>query len=66
MNKTIVHGFMCSVDFYDEIGVAFKPQGFIIYGSLEDCKSNMLCANVCGIVEVELNMVKEYEGELNG
>lgn len=56
-----VRGFMCKIDFEDELGAACG--GNKIFPSVEDLKANKRCAESCGIVEVEVRFVRIVQPE---
>lgn len=49
-------GFMCKVDFEHEVGVA--KGAHIIASSVEELKKRRRCVDRCGIVEVEVKLVR--------
>lgn len=49
-------GFMCTVDFHHELGSAFG--GTKIYPDEENLIMNRPCVDQCGIVEVEISIVR--------
>ena len=57
--KSRRHGFMDMVDFQHELGEALG--GNKIYPNVEDFKQHNPCWNSCGIIEVEVRMVREVE-----
>jgi hypothetical protein len=50
-------GFMCRTDFLHELGDAMG--GNMIYPSLNDLKRCEPCYKQCGVVEVEIKLVRE-------
>lgn len=52
-------GFMCKTDFFYELGNAVG--GETVYASVEDLKVRRPCAEGCGIVEVEVRLVRVVE-----
>lgn len=52
-------GFMCKTDFLYELGNAVG--GETVYASVEDLKARRPCAEGCGIVEVEVRLVRVVE-----
>ena len=54
MSKT---GYMCEIDFDCELGRA--KGGTRVYPSIEDLKERHDCWEECGIVEVEVRMVRQ-------
>lgn len=52
-------GYMCRVDFEVE---AFQPMdGNAVYADIEDLKEHRKCTEGCGIVEVEVTLVRIVE-----
>ena len=49
-------GFMCQIDFEDELYRA--AGGNKVYASIEDLKENHTCWESCGIVEVRVEYVR--------
>ena len=47
---------MCKTDFDWELGEALG--GTDLYSSIEDLRENRECVDTCGIVKVEINLVK--------
>ena len=58
-SKTLRRGFMDMVEFQHELGEVLG--GNKIYPSVEDLKEYILHWDSCGIVEVEVRMVREVE-----
>lgn len=57
-------GFMCQIDFEDELYNA--AGGCKVYASIEDLKENHSCWESCGIVEVRVEYVRTVvEQDLN-
>jgi len=59
MGKDTRTGFMCMTDFDHELGDA--AGGNRVYPSVEDLQANKICCtdkHTCGIVEVEVKVVK--------
>lgn len=52
-------GFMCKTDFLYELGNA--AGGETVYASVEDLKARRPCTEGCGIVEVEVRLVRVVE-----
>ena len=52
-----VVGYMCATDWYYELGYA--TGGNRVYASIEDLKSDRPCVEECGIVEVEVRLIKD-------
>ena len=52
-----VKGYMCEIDWNWELGEA--AGGTTVYATLNDLKENHKCWEECGIVEVEVKMVKQ-------
>lgn len=48
----VVTGYMCLTDFEYELGNA--SDGNKVFPSVDNLRHHMRCANVCGIVEVEV------------
>lgn len=61
MKKKGVVGYMCMTDFYDELCLGC-PNSQIVCGSVRDLRREKKCVNggkgSCGIIEVELRVVK--------
>ncbi len=49
-------GYMCSTDFYHELGEA--AGGTKIYRSKEDCLANCSCVRECGMFKVKISFDK--------
>lgn len=49
-------GFMCKTDFEMELGKT--NGGVIIYPTEKDCKNRRDCIDQCGMVEVEIRVVR--------
>lgn len=57
-----VRGFMCRIDWGHELGS--EVSGSRVYPSEDDLRRNHSCADACGIVEVEVRLVRVVvEGE---
>ena len=56
MSKHDETGFMCMIDFEDELYRA--AGGNKVYASIEDLKENHDCWESCGIVEVRVEYVR--------
>lgn len=54
-----VTGYMCKTDFFYELGQA--SNGEEIYATVEDLKKGRPCVETCGIVEVEVRLVRVVE-----
>lgn len=54
--RLVVRGFMCGVDWEHEIGQ--NCHGIAIYRSESDLRANRTCVDECGIVEVEVRIVR--------
>lgn len=54
--KLVVRGFMCGVDWEHEIGQ--NCHGIKIYRSEADLRADRTCVDECGVVEVEVRIVR--------
>jgi hypothetical protein len=52
--------YVCGVDWQHEIGNV-KGWSGPVYGSVEECKKFSKCWEQCGIVEVQMTLVKWHE-----
>jgi hypothetical protein len=59
MKKQTRKGYLCGVDFQHELGEVMDSTP--VYSSVEDLKRQRECWSDCGIVEVEVTLVKWVE-----
>lgn len=59
MKKRKIYGYLCGVDFQHEAGESSDYP--LLYNSPEALKKDRVCWEQCGIVQVELKLVKWVE-----
>lgn len=58
-DKTTKRGFMCMTDFNLEIEAETDPPSpTMIYATEEECQELRGCPHICGMVEVEVSLVR--------
>lgn len=57
--KTTRRGFMCQIDFEEEIEAECEPPSFTaIYATEDQCRELRGCTGGCGMVEVEISLIR--------
>lgn len=58
---TVRYGYMCSVDFYHEVGEGNAPGGVTVYQSVKEIRALRPCVNECGIVRVKIELANTIQ-----
>lgn len=61
-HSTIRIGYMCRADY--EHHLEHDPDGCLIFKSIADLLKGRPCAYKCGVVEVEVRLVRIVQGEI--